>query len=106
MTATTTPPSVSPFITHRAVILSRYGAATTLQDLTMSMWNGSDYPVSLSRFGAFDSTHCAIALEMICWYATHGENDPAFMQIALDILAQRETFATAVAETERLESNH
>lgn len=81
--------SESPFAKHRGVILGFYGAAVILQDIVLSCWSGSTYPVSLSKLAYLDDRHKPIALALIEHYAAHGENDKAFMALADDIATTR-----------------
>lgn len=74
----------SPFLTHKAILLSDYGAAHTLRKITLSLWNGNHWPVDLSRVAGLDSRHFAIAQELIAWYHHYGENDPDFMDTCRD----------------------
>lgn len=39
----------SPFLTHKAILLSDYGAAQTLRRITLSLWNGNNWPADMSR---------------------------------------------------------
>lgn len=34
----------SPFLTHRHILLNGYGAAITLRGITLSLWNGRNWP--------------------------------------------------------------
>jgi hypothetical protein len=69
----------SPFLTHKEILLQGYGAARTLRNITLSLWNGNHWPVDMSRVSGLDERHFAIAVELITWYRQHGENDPDFM---------------------------
>ena len=94
-------PKLSPFIRHRDVILGRYSTATWLQRVVMSLWNGGIYPVRLDRVGGCDRHHQLVALELIEHYASHGENDDAFMSLAKEILQRWDDEAAEAARVER-----
>lgn len=79
------PPEISPFARYRDTILSKYGTAIWLQALVMHLWNSQDYNLALNRIGGFDLRHRQIALEMIAFYAKHGENDRDFMKLADEV---------------------
>lgn len=70
----------SPFLTHRHILLNGYGAAITLRVLTLSLWNGRNWPADMSRVAGLDDRHFAIAQELLAWYRQYGENDPDFME--------------------------
>ena len=74
----------SPFLTHRHILLNDYGAAITLRSLTLSLWNGRNWPADLSRVAGLDEQHFTIAIELIAWYRQYGENDPDFMDTGRD----------------------
>ena len=74
----------SPFLTHRHILLNGYGAAITLRGLTLSLWNGRNWPADMSRVAGLDDQHFAIAQELLAWYRQHGENDPDFMETGRD----------------------
>lgn len=74
----------SPFLTHRHILLNGYGAAITLRGLTLSLWNGRNWPADMSRVAGLDDQHFAIAQELLVWYRQHGENDPDFMETGRD----------------------
>lgn len=80
-----TNPWVSPFKTHRDVVLADYGTAGKLRSLVMGLWNGHGYPFDLSSVSGFDKRHFAIAIELIQSYHRLGENDKAFMALAEEI---------------------
>lgn len=71
----------SPFLTHKEILLSGYGAARTLRNITLSLWNGNNWPVALHRVNGLDERHFGIALELITWYRRYGEDDPHFMDV-------------------------
>lgn len=74
----------SPFLTHRHILLNGYGAAITLRGITLSLWNGRNWPADMSRVAGLDDQHFAIAQELLAWYRQHGENDPDFMETGRD----------------------
>lgn len=75
----------SPFLRHREEILGGYGTAEKLRALTLHLWNDHN-PMRLgSLFRNADLRHQAIAFDLIASYATHGENDPHFMNLADEI---------------------
>ncbi|BCK65797.1 hypothetical protein KAM448_35200 [Aeromonas caviae] len=74
----------SPFLTHRHILLNGYGAAITLRGLTLSLWNGRNWPADMSRMAGLDDQHFAIAQELLAWYRQYGENDPDFMETGRD----------------------
>lgn len=81
--------SVSPFRTHREIILSSYSTALRMQDLVLHLWN-DNRPVQLgSLLGNADQKHTQIVLAMIESYSVWGENDPDFMALAEEILSRR-----------------
>lgn len=83
-------PWVSPFSMHREILVNEhYGAARTLSDLTLSLWNGGAYPFALHRIRGLDASHFPIAIELLSSYHRHGENDREFMAICDQIRATR-----------------
>lgn len=83
-------PWVSPFSVHREILVNEhYGAARTLADLTLSLWNGRAYPFALHRIRGLDASHFPIAMELLSSYHRHGENDREFMAVCDQIRAAR-----------------
>lgn len=78
-------PWVSPFETHRQVLLADYGGAQKLADLTLSLYNGAAFPFDVSRLGGLDTKHFEIAITLIRSYHQFGENDKGFMAVCDDI---------------------
>lgn len=75
----------SPFLRHRDTILAGYGTARKLAELTLHLWNPHNQMHLGQLLRNADRQHKAIAFEMIASYATHGENDPHFMNLADEI---------------------
>ncbi|HHX4472902.1 TPA: hypothetical protein ACVBCY_003887 [Aeromonas hydrophila] len=74
----------SPFLTHRHILLNGYGAAITLRGITLSLWNGRNWPADMRNVAGLDDQHFAIAQELLAWYRQYGENDPDFMATGRD----------------------
>lgn len=72
----------SPFLTHKEILLSGYGAARWLRRLTLSLWNGYAWPADLSGLAGLDERHFQIALEFLTWYRQYGEDDRYFIAAA------------------------
>lgn len=72
----------SPFEKYREILLSHYGAAQFLRLFTLSLWNGSAFPVGLSWMARLDEEHTQIMKELFFHYCEHGETDEAFMSVA------------------------
>ena len=90
---------VSPFTTHKNVILGHYSTAAFLRMVVMSMWNGTDYKVGLSQVASLDEPHYKVFQDILRQYREKGEMDPAFIELAQAI---RERMATEAAEAERV----
>jgi len=88
----------SPFIVHRDKILGHYSAASWLRGVVLSLWSGGECPVGLSHLASVDAAHYAAFSDMVAGYRAHGENDPAFMSLALEV---REREAEDLAAKER-----
>jgi hypothetical protein len=58
-----------------------HSAAERLTKLTLSLWNGADYPINMSwALSGLDAKGKNIA-ELLClWYGKHGENDAVFLE--------------------------
>lgn len=73
----------NPFVAYRAEITGCYSTAQRLAALTMHLYNGASNGVRLDNLlSSADARHTRIALEMLAWYARHGENCPHFMDLA------------------------
>jgi len=88
--------SQSPFLLRADVLLiADYSAARTLQNFTLSLWNGNRFGFNASNISNFDPTHMGYFLEFATWYHKHGENDPNFMGVCSQMIAKREKWAAA-----------
>lgn len=76
---------MSPFHKHRDKVLGHYGTASWLRSVVLAMWNGTGYPVSLSKLTGLDAEHYEAFREMCDSYREHGEGDPAFMALADEV---------------------
>lgn len=77
----------SPFIRYREQIMGGYSTAYRLANLVLHLFNGNKWTLDITSLLAnADEQHTRIALELQAWYATHGENDVAFMAMAREIL--------------------
>lgn len=76
----------NPFVTYRAEICGRYSTGQRLAALTLHLYNGAAHGVRLDNLlSNADEHHTRIALELLAWYAKHGENCPEFMALARDL---------------------
>ncbi|MFV0662740.1 hypothetical protein [Denitromonas sp.] len=76
----------SPFVRYRAEIMGGYSTAQRLASLVLHLFN-CKWPADIhSLLWNADERHTAIALELLAWYARHGENDRDFMALAGEIL--------------------
>lgn len=74
----------SPFVVHRQKVLGNYRTAVFLRRLVLAMWNGNGYPIGLSELTGLDADHREAAIDMMLSYAVNGENDEAFMALAIE----------------------
>ena len=94
---------MSPFTKHRDKVLGQYSTASWLRSVVLAMWNGTGYPVGLSRVASLDADHYAAFSEMLESYRDNGEDDPAFMALADEARAMVEREAAANDRYEALE---
>lgn len=79
----------SPFELYRKEICGGYSTAQRLAALVRHLYNGSDHSVRLDNLlSSADERHTRIALELMTWYAEHGENCPVFMALARELVEQ------------------
>lgn len=77
----------NPFIAYRTEICGGYSTGQRLAALTLHLYNGAAHGVRLDNLlSNADARHTRIALEMLAWYAKHGENCIDFMDLARDLL--------------------
>lgn len=73
----------NPFVVYRAEICGGYSTAQRLAELTLHLYNGARHGVRLDNLlSSADERHTRIAIEMLAWYAKHGENCIDFMHLA------------------------
>lgn len=73
----------NPFVTYRAEICGGYSTAHRLAALVLNLYNGAAHGVRLDTLlSSADEKHTRIAMELLAWYARHGENCPEFMALA------------------------
>lgn len=73
----------NPFVTYRAEICGGYSTAQRLAALTLHLYNGARHGLRLDNLlSSADERHTRIAIEMLAWYAKHGENCIDFMHLA------------------------
>ena len=76
----------NPFVTYRAEITGGYSTGQRLAALTLHLYNGAAHGVRLDNLlSNADERHTRIALEMLAWYAKHGENCIDFMDLSRDL---------------------
>lgn len=76
----------NPFVTYRAEICGGYSTGQRLAALTLHLYNGAAHGVRLDNLlSSADERHTRIALELLAWYAKHGENCIDFMDLARDL---------------------
>ena len=81
------PRQQNPFITYRTEITGGYSTAQRLAALVLHLYNGAAHGVRLDNLlSNADARHTRIALELLAWYARHGENCIDFMDLARDLL--------------------
>ena len=81
----------NPFVEYRAEICGGYSTAQRLAALVLHLYNGYAHGVRLDNLLAnADARHARIALELMAWYACHGENCPEFMALARELAARAE----------------
>lgn len=95
---------MSPFERHRDKILGHYSTASWLRKIVMALWNGSGHPVGLSNLTNLDAEHFRAFQEMVEHYHRHGENDQAFMRLALECKARGEEEEAARVRAGRFET--
>lgn len=77
----------NPFVAYRAEICGGYSTGQRLAALTLHLYNGAAHRMRLDNLlSNADERHTRIALEMIAWYAKHGENCIDFMDLARYLL--------------------
>ena len=76
----------NPFVAYRTEITGGYSTGQRLAALTLHLYNGAAHGVRLDNLlSNADARHTRIALEMLAWYAQHGENCIDFMDLARDL---------------------
>jgi hypothetical protein len=98
----------SPFLKYRPILLSQsYSTACSLQEFTLSLYNGNDVQFNASKLTNYDQDHFKIFVELATSYHLHGENDAAFVQVCKDMWTQRREWAREhlAAEAEHLASD-
>lgn len=88
---------VSPFITHRSMVLGHYSTAKWLRGVVLALWNGRADPVGLSQLTNTDSDHFSAFISMVEHYRRFGENDPALHDLVHEI-QKRQTEERAAQE--------
>lgn len=77
----------NPFVAYRAEICGGYSTGQRLAALTLHLYNGAAHGVRLDNLlSNADARHTRIALDMLAWYAKHGENCIDFMDLARHLL--------------------
>ncbi len=77
----------NPFVAYRAEITGGYSTAQRLAALVLHLYNGAAHGVRLDNLlSNADERHTRIALELLAWYAKHGENCIDFMNLARHLL--------------------
>lgn len=80
----------NPFVAYRAEICGGYSTAQRLAALALHLYNGQRHGVRLDNLlSSADERHTRIALEMLAWYAKHGENCLEFMGLARELIERR-----------------
>lgn len=81
--------SENPFVAYRDQITGGYSTAQRLAALVLNLYNGAAHRVRLDTLlSSADEKHTRIALELLAWYARHGENCPEFMALARELAEQ------------------
>lgn len=81
------PRQQNPFVAYRTEITGGYSTGQRLAALTLHLYNGAAHGVRLDNLLInADERHTRIALEMLTWYAKHGEDCIDFMDLAGDLL--------------------
>ena len=79
----------NPCTDYRAQICGYYSTAQRLAALVKHLYNGAAHGVRLDKLlSSADEKHTRIALELLAWYARHGENCPEFMALARELAEQ------------------
>lgn len=73
-------PWISPFVTHRHILLADYGGAQRIARMALSLYNGNAFPFDAGQLGGLDDKHFEIAIELLRSYHQFGENDTGFME--------------------------
>lgn len=82
----------NPFIEHRTMLLNaNYGAAISLQALTLTLYNSRHAKWDASRVSNMDDAHFKIAIDMLAHYRRFRENDEAFLDIGRRLAEQCES---------------
>jgi hypothetical protein len=80
----------NPFVAYRPEITGGYSTGQRLAALTLHLYNGAAHGVRLDNlFGNADARHTRIALELLAWYAKHGENCVEFMALARELAEEK-----------------
>lgn len=95
--------TTSPFDIHRSKVLGHYSTASWLRSVVMAMYSGSTHPVGLSVLASIDAEHFKAFNDMVAGYRQYGENDPAFMALAKDVMQRQEEEAAAAKRAKDLE---
>lgn len=84
--------STSPFEIHRSKVLGHYSTAAWLRAVVMALFSGSSHKVGLSNLASIDAEHFKAFNDMVTGYRQNGENDPAFMALAKDVIRRQESW--------------
>lgn len=80
----------SPWLEYASRLRGDTFAATGLQQLTLSLFDGRQWPIDLSNIVfSLEDTDFEVAMAMIKWYRRFGETCPVFMDAGLSIAKQR-----------------
>lgn len=93
----------SPFGKHRDKVLGHYSTASWLRRVVLAMWRGSAHPVTLSPLTNVDAEHFSAFVEMVTHYRKVGENDPAFMRLAEEVLDRLAEEQSAAAREDKFD---
>lgn len=91
----------NPFEAYRREICGGYSTAYRLAALVKHLYNGAAHAVRLDNLLAnADEHHSRIALELMAWYAEHGENCAVFMDLARHLVERDCTPSEANADAD------
>lgn len=93
---------MSPFKKYRHILFEGYSTAESLQEFTLSLYNGATTRFRADRLANYDAEHFRIFTELAASYHANREEDEDFMAVCREMWAQRKQWGREhLAEVEK-----